>query len=167
MNMIEATLERRNGGLVAKVGSQSVDLGQETLSQRPALREYEGREVVLGIRPEDLEDVSLVSNAPAGDRLRGKAQLTEALGSEIMVHFTIDARHAVTDEVRELAEDAGDDRIVANADEEATLVGRFGARSRVRPGDDVEAAIDTRALHFFDPHTGLGIYDGGSTKGAS
>jgi multiple sugar transport system ATP-binding protein len=167
MNMIEATLERRNGGLVAKVGSQSVDLGQETLSQRPALREYEGREVVLGIRPEDLEDVSLVSNAPAGDRLRGKAQLTEALGSEIMVHFTIDARHAVTDEVRELAEDAGDDRVVANADEEATLVGRFGARSRVRPGDDVEAAIDTRALHFFDPHTGLGIYDGGSTKGAS
>ena len=94
-------------------------------------------------------------------------QLTEALGSEIMVHFTIDARHAVTEEVRELAEDTGDDRVPTHADEMATLVGRFGARSRVRNGNDVDVAVDTRALHFFDPQTGLGIYDGGSTKGAS
>jgi multiple sugar transport system ATP-binding protein len=40
-----------------------------------------------------------------------------------------------------------------------TVVGRFGPRSRVRQGDQIEAAIDTRALHFFDPETGLGIYD--------
>jgi multiple sugar transport system ATP-binding protein len=94
-------------------------------------------------------------------------QLTEALGSEIMVHFTIDAKPAVTDEVLELAEDSGDDRAPKPHDTEAALVGRFGARSRVRSGGDVEVAVDTRALHFFDPQTGLGIYDGGSTKGAS
>ena len=47
----------------------------------------------------------------------------------------------------------------------ATLVGRFNARSRVRTGQPVEVAVDTRALHFFDPETGLGIYDGTSTKG--
>jgi multiple sugar transport system ATP-binding protein len=84
-----------------------------------------------------------------------------------MVHFTIDAQHAVTEEMRELAEDTGDDRALEHKDEEATLVGRFGARSRVRVGDDVSVAVDTRALHFFDPQTGLGIYDEGSTKGAS
>jgi len=44
------------------------------------------------------------------------------------------------------------------------LVGRFGARSRIKQGDDVTAVVDTRALHFFDPQTGNGIYD--STKGA-
>src|SRR5690348_12324997 len=167
MNMLEATLERHNGSLSAKVGSQSITLDGETLSQRPGLKEFEGRDVVLGVRPEDLEDLSLAPNAPDGHKLRGKVQLTEALGSEIMVHFTIDAQHAVTEEMRELAEDTGDDRALERKDEQATLVGRFGARSRVRVGDDVVVAVDTRALHFFDPQTGLGIYDGGSTKGAS
>jgi multiple sugar transport system ATP-binding protein len=76
----------------------------------------------------------------------------------------------MTDDVLELAEDTGDDRTPQNADsteQRATLVGRFGARSRVRNGSDVEVAVDTRALHFFDPDTGLGIYDRNSTKGAA
>jgi multiple sugar transport system ATP-binding protein len=169
MNMLEATLERRNGGLVAKLGSQSITLDDATLSAHPALRSFERKEVVLGIRPEDLEDVTLAGDTPDGRRLKGTVELTEALGSEIMVHFAIDAKHAVTDEVRELAEDVGDDRVAQpdHAAETATLVGRFGARSRVRGGGDVEVAVDTRALHFFDPHTGLGIYDDQSTKGAA
>jgi multiple sugar transport system ATP-binding protein len=169
MNMLEATLVKQNGGLSAKIGSQSIDLQGETLAAHPELKGFEGRTVVLGIRPEDLEDAALVEGAPSGHRLKGKVELTEALGSEIMVHFGIDAKQAVTDEVRELAEDVGDDR-VAQVDEgaqNATLVGRFGARSRVRAGSDLEVAVDTRALHFFDPDTGLGIYDGQSTKGAA
>jgi multiple sugar transport system ATP-binding protein len=167
MNMIEATLERQNDDLIANLGSQSIALKGETLDQRPALRNFEGKTVVLGVRPEDLEDLALAPETAADHRLRGKVQLTEALGSEIMVHFTIDAKPAVTDEVLELAEDSGDDRVPQPTDEHAALVGRFGARSRVRAGGDVEVAVDTRALHFFDPQTGLGIYDGGSTKGAS
>jgi len=77
------------------------------------------------------------------------------------VHFEIAAKHAVTDEVRELAEDVGDEaRVDQLAHEDtATLVGRFGARSRAHPGDTAEVAVDTRSLHFFDPETGLGIYD--------
>ena len=47
------------------------------------------------------------------------------------------------------------------------MVGRFGARSRVRMGQDVDVAVDSRALHFFDPETGLGIYDSTSTEGAA
>jgi multiple sugar transport system ATP-binding protein len=169
MNMLETTLERSNGGLIAKLGSQSIALDEATLSLHPALRSFEGKDVVLGIRPEDLEDVVLAGDTPDGRRLKGKVELTEALGSEIMVHFSIDAKHAVTDEVRELAEDVGDDRVsdAGHAAERATLVGRFGARSRVRSGADVEVAVDTRALHFFDPQTGLGIYEGQSTKGAA
>jgi multiple sugar transport system ATP-binding protein len=171
MNMLEATLERRNGGLAAKIGSQSIDLQGESLDAHPGLTAFEGKTVVLGIRPEDLEDVLLVGDAPVGHRLKGKVELTEALGSEIMVHFSIDAKHAVTDEVIELAEDTGDDRVpqqsVSDGEQRATLVGRFGARSRVRTGGDVEVAVDTRALHFFDPDTGLGIYDATSTKGAT
>jgi multiple sugar transport system ATP-binding protein len=168
MNMIEATLEARNGGYVANVGKQAIKIASEEVAARPALAAYAGKQVVLGIRPEDLEDAALATSTPTDQRLQGQTELTEALGSEIMVHFAIDAKHAVTDDVRELAEDVGDDRGVeelAGADS-ATLVGRFGARSRVRPGQPVEVAVDTRSLHFFDPETGLGIYDGTSMKGA-
>ncbi|MES1246508.1 MAG: sn-glycerol-3-phosphate ABC transporter ATP-binding protein UgpC [Actinomycetota bacterium] len=166
MNMIEATLSSSNGTVSAKVGNQVIELPADTVAARPALRQFDGKTVVLGIRPEDLEDSSLATDTPANHRLHGKATLTEALGSEIMVHFTMDAKQAVTDEVRELAEDAGNDR-VSSEEPHATLVGRFGARSRVRSGDSVEIAVDTRALHFFDPQTGMGIYDGTEAKGAA
>jgi multiple sugar transport system ATP-binding protein len=169
MNMVEATLEQRNGGYVAMVGDQGLALPQETQQRRPGLAAYAGRELVLGIRPEDLQDVELATDTPPDRRLRATTTLTEALGSEIMVHFSIQAKPASTDDVRELAQDVGDDRAagqIASADS-ATLVGRFGARSRVRAGEAVEVAVDTRSLHFFDPETGLGIYDAPPTKGAA
>ena len=162
MNMVEATLERRNGGFVAKLGDESLAVSPETLGARPGLAAYAGRTVVVGIRPEDLEDASLVPDTPADRRLNGRIELTEALGSEIMAHFRINARHAVTEDVRELAEDVGDERTAsALADAEtAMLVGRFGPRSKATEGEKLEVAIDTRSLHFFDPETGLGIYEG-------
>jgi multiple sugar transport system ATP-binding protein len=165
MNLVEATLERADGGLTAVAGSQRIALGDETLSARPALKQFEGRPLILGIRPEDLEDAELAESA-AGRTLAGEVQLTEALGSEVMVHFKIDATHAVTDEVRELQKDAGTAEMgMASAQDGggATMVGRFGARSKARKGEPIKVAVDTRALHFFDPETGLGIYDG--TKG--
>ena len=163
MNMIEATLERANGGLAAAFGSQNVALGDETLSARPALKEYEGKRVILGIRPEDLEDAALESDTPADRRIKGEVLLREALGSEILVHFTIDAEAAETDETRELQRDAGTEEVPA-LEEGVTMVGKFGARSRISQGGTAEVAVDTRALHFFDPESGLGIYE--STKGA-
>ena len=68
--------------------------------------------------------------------------------------------------MRELQKDAGTEDMAssgAEADGGATMVGRFGARSKARKGEPIKVAVDTRALHFFDPETGLGIYDG--TKG--
>jgi len=169
MNMVEATLERRNGGFAATVGDQSITVGPETLQRRPALERYAGREVVLGIRPEDLEDAAVSGAAGPGLQLSGTAELTEALGSEIMVHFEIKGRHAITDEVKELAQDVGDERQVSKFVEAelATLVGRFSPRSGARVGEPIEVAVDTRSLHFFDPDTGLGIYDETPSKGAS
>jgi multiple sugar transport system ATP-binding protein len=167
MNMVEATLARANGGFAAEAGGQRISLDDEVLSKRPALKQFEGRKVVLGIRPEDLEDAALASDASEGNRLRGKVELTEALGSEIMAHFTIDAPPAITEDVRELAQDVGDERAVEERSgaQETTMVGRFGARSQVHVGETAEVAVDTRALHFFDPDTGLGIYDETTSKG--
>jgi len=163
MNMLRAMLERSNGTLTAVAGSQRIELGEETLSQRPALKGYEGREVVLGIRPEDLEDAAIAPDSPGHQRLRGEVRLREALGAELMVHCSTDATPALTEDVRELQRDAGAEDLPMEG-EGAMIVGRFGPRSRVREGETVEVAIDTRMLHFFDPDTGLGIYD--ETKGA-
>jgi multiple sugar transport system ATP-binding protein len=160
MNLLEAKLQRRNGDLVAVAGSQEVLLTEETTSARPALQQFEGRDVILGIRPEDLEDASLAGDESGDQRLRGEVTLTEALGAEIMVHFRVDAPAAVTEDVRELARDAGAEGLAdLGSDEGATMVGRFGARSRVKLGQPVDVAVDTRSLHFFEPESGLGIYD--------
>ena len=169
MNMVEATLARSNGAYAAEAGGQRISLGDETMSARPALKNYDGRKVVLGIRPEDLEDAELASDTPGDRRLHGKVELTEALGSEIMAHFTVDAPPALTEDVKELAQDLGDERAVEQRAQQShtTMVGRFGARSQVKQGETAEVAVDTRALHFFDPETGLGIYDDGQqAKGA-
>ncbi|HEX5469827.1 MAG TPA: sn-glycerol-3-phosphate ABC transporter ATP-binding protein UgpC [Gaiellaceae bacterium] len=168
MNMLEATLERSNGGLAVEAGGQSIALGSETLDARPGLRAFEGKTVVLGIRPEDLEDAAIATDTRDDRRIHGKVELTEALGSEVMVHFGVDAPPALTEDVRELARDVGDERTASGATEETghtTMVGRFSARSTVREGEMAEVAVDTRALHFFDPETGLGIYDDEQVKG--
>jgi multiple sugar transport system ATP-binding protein len=163
MNMLEATLAKSNGGLAVEAGGQRLALDDELVSAQPALKSYEGKKVVLGIRPEDLEDATIAKDVPADRRLHGKVELIEALGSEIMAHFTIDAPPALTEDVKELAQDVGDERAVKEAAEgskqHTTMVGRFDSRAEVKEGEIAEVAVDTRGLHFFDPETGLGIYD--------
>jgi multiple sugar transport system ATP-binding protein len=163
MNMLEGTIARHNGGFAVNLGDRAIPLSSELLAARPALEQLDGQSVIVGIRPEHLEDAALAPDTPPERRLRGTVNLREALGSEIMVHFTIDAKPAMTEEVRELAEDV-DAAVARDLDSDAAatqtvMVGRFGARSRVREGDVAEVALDTSALHFFDPESGLGIYD--------
>jgi multiple sugar transport system ATP-binding protein len=168
MNMFEARLARDNGGLAVDLGDQQLALDPEAFDTRPALGAYESKDVILGLRPEHIEDAALVGDAPADRRLRGTVELTEALGSEVVAHISIDAKPALTEDVRELAQDIGEElEDEAAAEGKTTLVGRIGARSNLRPGETAELAVDTAALHFFDPATGAGIYEDETTKGAS
>jgi multiple sugar transport system ATP-binding protein len=162
MNLVEAAIDRANGKLAVRIGEHELALGDEVLAARPALQSYVGRPVVVGIRPENLEDAALEPDIPEDQRMRGVLVLREPLGSEIVAHFTVDARPALTEDVRELARDVGQESAVQAAAEEGanetTMVGRFGPRSRVRTGDVVDVAVETGALHFFDLESGLGIY---------
>jgi multiple sugar transport system ATP-binding protein len=169
MNLLEATLERANGGVAAVLGSQRLTIDNEVVAARPLLKEYEGKTVVVGIRPEQLEDAEIARESPDDRRLRGEVELREALGSELMVHFSIDAPPALTEDVKELAEDAGTtaEELGGGDVNRAVVVGRFGPDSKVKEGSTAEVAVDTRALHFFDTDTGMAIYDARETKGAS
>jgi multiple sugar transport system ATP-binding protein len=168
MNMLEARVSRENGSTRIVAGELSIDLSERTLVAHPALEAYEGRTIVLGIRPEGLNDAAL-AGADGQPRFRARAELREALGPEVLMHFSVQARAAVTDEIRELAEDVGDDRVVEQLGslETTTLVGRFGAQTRVREGDTIEVAVDEGALHFFDPSTGGAIADKGAVPAAA
>ncbi len=165
MNLLEAQLEESDGVMTAAIGSQRITLGEETLKARPGLRAYAGKPVILGIRPEDLEDAALDEAGGLDQRLHGEIVLREALGSEIMAHIKVDARAAATEDVKELAKDAGTEGLTDLTGDGATMIGRFGARSKIRAGEPVEVAVDTRALHFFEPASGLGIYNGDERKG--
>jgi multiple sugar transport system ATP-binding protein len=162
MNFVEAELARSKGNVFARVGDQNLQLDPQTVGERPILEKYIGGKVVLGVRPEDLEDATLVVDTTDGRRLRANVKLTEELGSEVLVHFEVAAPPVLTEEVRELAEDV-DEVALAALEQERTerrtvFVGRFGARSRARAGEPVEVAVDIHNLHFFDLETGLAIY---------
>jgi multiple sugar transport system ATP-binding protein len=170
MNLLEATLEPRNGALEVALGDQRIGLDDELIAARPALKDYEGRQVVVGVRPEQLEDAALLPDSSSDRRLRGTVELREALGSELMVHFRLNAPPALTDEVKELAADAGTtaEELSGGAGSSTVVVGRFAPDSKVREGEDAEIAVDTRSLHFFDTETGIAIYDRSNNgKGAS
>jgi multiple sugar transport system ATP-binding protein len=159
MNLLGGRVEESDGAIVFVLGSQRITAPPELLARRPALRSYVGREVVVGIRPEDIEDAALVRGAAAGNRLTSTVDLVESMGSEVLVHFSVDAPTVVTEDTKELAHDVGDPTAV-QANPETVVVARFGPRTRAREGEPIEAVVDAEHLHVFDPESGLSIFDG-------
>jgi multiple sugar transport system ATP-binding protein len=163
MNLLQGRLEDANGGgPVLRLGEQSLALDDGLLDARPALRAWIGRELIAGIRPEELHDAALETDAPDDRRLRIHVRLREALGSEVIVHARIEAPAAEAEQIEELTEDLGVRTLDGGGDGaagETTIVGRLSPHSTVREGETAEVVVDTRQLHFFDPETGLGIYD--------
>jgi multiple sugar transport system ATP-binding protein len=161
MNMVGATLAAADGAHWVCFGSQRLRLAEELVAATRTLRDYEGRDVVLGIRPEDIEDPRFVSNPLPEARLSISVDLREAMGSEVYAHFTVDAPPVLTEDTRELAADADEaalqDLNARASGSETRFVARLSPRTDARPGHPLELHVDTRALHFFDPETGAAI----------
>jgi multiple sugar transport system ATP-binding protein len=139
MNLYEGSLAERATSL--KLGTQSIALPDALLSRRPGLARYAGRGVAVGIRPEDLSLATGESPAVLDSRV----EVVEALGSELLVHFSLDAT-----------------RIDAVADSELAISGegvaRLDPRSSVEPGKRARLALDPARLHFFDRDSGVAIW---------
>jgi multiple sugar transport system ATP-binding protein len=159
MNVLQGTLAEADGRLAVMLGGDRLELPDETLARCAGLRAYRGRTVAVGIRPEHLSDPAARTN---GGTLRGVARVTEALGSEVLAHVDVSAAPVLLDEVVEGMVEGADAALVADlvtaADgTHATVIGRLDTSTTIRPGDDVELAVDTRKLHFFDVETGVAI----------
>src|SRR5918992_1301437 len=162
MNLVEAAVSRGNGGIFVEFAGNRLRVDDELLKERPGLKRFEGRNVVLGIRPEDFEDASLVPRAPEDRRIPASVDLREALGSEVLIHFRVKAPVVVTEDTKELAVDVGaealEDLQQVAREGESTFVAQLSPRTRARRGEPIELFVDTSRFHFFDPDTGLGIY---------
>jgi multiple sugar transport system ATP-binding protein len=161
MNLVTATLAKDNGTMRAEFAGTSVTVDEETMGKRRGLEGYAGREVILGIRPEDLEDASVAGDAPDDRRLKVRADVREDMGAEAYIHFTVDSPPVVTEDVKELASDVGEEDLREQAEEGKTrFIARVSGRAEAKEGEQIELVVDTRGLHFFDPETGDGIYGG-------
>jgi multiple sugar transport system ATP-binding protein len=164
MNMVEATIARSDGTVVAEFGGFRLGMPDEVFARRPDLKRFEGKQVVLGLRPEDMEDASLVADAPADRRIRAQVVLREALGADVVAHFKVQAPPVITEDVKELAHDVGAEALQAveqdAAQGETTFVARLNPRTGARVGEPIELVVDVGRLHFFDRDTGLGIHGG-------
>jgi multiple sugar transport system ATP-binding protein len=165
MNFVEGALDRSNGELAVTFGSERLTVDDEEKAQHPGLTDLGDKKVIVGVRPEHLADAALVTDAPDGRRLNGLVRLKEALGSEIVVHFQIEAAPAVLPELRELTEDLDEATLLEDIDaldqhrriRRTAFTGRFGVATRVEEDKEAEIAITAGALRFFDAETGAAI----------
>jgi multiple sugar transport system ATP-binding protein len=156
INLVESELARSNGNLEVTIGDQRLAVDDQLARNHSGLGDYVGKKIILGIRPEDFEDAAFMTDVPADRRLKVHTELIEPLGAEVLVHF--DAGHTSIVSSAATA-DAGEDAGVAFAtgdeDGEAStdLVARVDPRTRIADDTEVELAVDTKRLYFFDPDT--------------
>jgi multiple sugar transport system ATP-binding protein len=126
------------------------------LDARPALRNFQGKRLILGIRPEDLEQAD---GASAAGRISAVVDIREDMGSEVFVHFGVGAPPVRGKDVEAAV---GTEAVEATAEQArkhgSLFVARLNRGTQVREGDPVELVATPDRLHFFDPETSLGIY---------
>jgi multiple sugar transport system ATP-binding protein len=147
MNLVEGTVE---GGSVSFAGFRL------PLGERTDLSSHEGRTVIVGIRPSDLEDADVWATSGA-TILDVEVDITEELGSEVNVLFTVDAPPVTSEEALAAASDEGAEDILPLITERAQFCARVDARTRAKPGERVRLAVDPSRFHFFEPDSGLAI----------
>jgi multiple sugar transport system ATP-binding protein len=160
MNLVGADVVQSDGALTVSFGDHRLPVGEELLRSRSALRGFTGKPVILGIRPEDLEDASLAEGDTSGRTLPAVIDIREDMGSEVFVHFGSGGRPVRGADV---AAAVGKEAIEATQEQTkekgSLFVARLDRHTRAKEGEKLELAVDTARLHFFDPETGHGIYD--------
>jgi multiple sugar transport system ATP-binding protein len=156
MNLVTADLARANGGYEVRFGEHRLPVPDSVMHVRTALSRRDGKRVILGIRPEDIEDANLAGD---GERLSAVVDIREDMGSEVFVHFGVGGRAVRTEEVTAaVGEDAAEVAQVEAGAKGNVWVARLDRDTRAAEGHRVDLNVDTARLHFFDPETGEGIY---------
>ncbi|MDE0136028.1 MAG: sn-glycerol-3-phosphate ABC transporter ATP-binding protein UgpC [Acidimicrobiales bacterium] len=150
MNLYEATLRRGDdpsGDCQIDLGDQRLAVPADVVAARPALAGYLHQPIVLGFRPEHLEDAAVATEHPDNQRLDAVVDVREALGAETLVHFNLNAQGV----------ESGDPDALDEMRDTGRCTARFAAETRARVGDRIRVNVDVRNLHFFDRQSHLAI----------
>ena len=155
MNLVEAELAATDGGLVARFGEHALRIGRRVLDARPALAGYAGRRALLGIRPEDFEDATLVDRTPPDATLFATTEIREDMGPEVYAHFSLGVPPVRRPEVEEAKrEDEAGEQLPPGS---AAFVARLGRETGASEGRPIRLLVNTDRLYFFDRESGLSI----------
>jgi multiple sugar transport system ATP-binding protein len=138
MNMFEARLRRTGDSLLASFGEHRLVIDRELVADRPSLLGGDGATVTLGIRPEDVEDAAFTAVASSGRALDTVLSFREPLGSRVRVHCSLGAPTGQTG---------------------SSLVACVDPRTIARVGEPLRLVVNTKRLHFFDPETGVAMFN--------
>ncbi|WP_419944548.1 ABC transporter ATP-binding protein [Candidatus Poriferisodalis sp.] len=150
MNLYEATLRRGDdpsGDCQIDLGDQRLAVPADVVAARPALARYFDHPIVLGFRPEHLEDAAVAAEHPDDQRLDAVVDVREALGAETLVHFNLNAQGV----------ESGDPDALDEMRDTGRCTARFAAETRARVGDRIRVNVDVRNLHFFDRQSHLAV----------
>jgi len=160
MNFIRAHLERNDGGYEADFGNTRIQLTRESVREHEDIGNYVGKEVILGIRPENMEDAKLTEITTESDCVTVTPEVIESMGSEKYVYFSLprelqahlESIEGMTGEVnRDATGDTGD---TASAEDFGDLmVARISPESDVKEGREIQFAVEADKIHIFDPET--------------
>jgi len=154
MNMVNGHLEGSGSDVFAVFGTSRLRIDQKALDRHPGIESHMNKDLVLGMRPGDFEDARMEEGGE--DRtMEIDVEVTEVLGSETFVHYTVHVPPVITPEIEELLADSGTD--VETLGDTTRFASRISSDVNVQPGSKANVVVDTAKMHFFDPESGQRI----------
>ena len=132
MNFISCNLIEEGGDLFVTFGSSKIKVPAEK-ANNPALKEYVGQEVIVGIRPECLFDDPAHISAMPDSIIETTVEVTELMGAEIYLYLSFDGQDEATNG--------------------KNIIARVSSRSTSRAGDQIQVALEASRMHIFDKDT--------------
>jgi len=151
MNFVYATPTKSGKNMKVKFGDNEV----KVTNAPEALAEFEGKEIVVGIRPEAFEDSIYANEKEFSEQVNIEVTLLEQLGSDTYVHFYKDIKPVQTKAIEEILADEGED--ISLLGNQTKFIARINPNSTVEEGQKINLALDPTKLHYFDPESGLAI----------
>ncbi len=149
MNFVYATIKVNKEEIELTFGDNKISYKDE---KKDKLKEFQNKEIVLGIRPEAFEDGYFANEADYSESIKVKVTLLEQLGSDSYVHFYKDIKPVQTEAIEEILADEGEDITVLG--DNTKFIARINPNSTVTEGENIELRINPSKLHFFDPESG-------------
>ena len=152
MNFVYADVKVSGDKTMLTFAGEEITCVGESLDK---LKKVDGKQIVLGIRPEAFEDSTYAKDSEYTESISITVTLLEQLGSDSYIHFYKDLKPVQTEAIEEILADEGEDISVLG--DQTKFIARINPNSTVKEGEEIKLSIDPSKLHFFDPESGKAL----------